>query len=93
MPFAPTPEQCREPWAAIIRQPKFGRIALGDVLNYVHQVCVGKRRVDLGRLWPQILTAGDSSKSFDFDGSRRARDVSNATTTASVEGRPACRPF
>jgi hypothetical protein len=34
MPFAPTPEQCREPLAADHRQPKFGRIALGDVLNY-----------------------------------------------------------
>jgi hypothetical protein len=51
MPFAPTPEQCREPLAADHRQPKFGRIALGDVLNYVHpKVCVGKRRVDLRRL-------------------------------------------
>jgi hypothetical protein len=32
-PFAPTPEQGREPLAADYRQPKFSRIALGDVLN------------------------------------------------------------
>jgi hypothetical protein len=51
MAFAPTPEEGREPLAADHRQPKFGRMALGDVLNYIHpKVCVGERRVDLGRL-------------------------------------------
>jgi hypothetical protein len=51
MPFAPTPVQGRGPLAADHGQPRFGRIALGDVLNYMHpKVCVGERRVDLGRI-------------------------------------------
>jgi len=93
MPFAPMPEQCREPLAADHRQPKFGRIALGDVLNCVHpKVCVGKRRVDLGRLLPQILTAATPPKALTS--MVRGGLVMSATPPPPrVSARPACRPF